>query len=195
MKLSRTSIFALIALAVLILVGAYFLFQNKQSAALPETVPFVPSATTSVAVPAASAGKTGTIVVSQGGDVKATFDMQNLKVGGSISPITITLPAGSDGKVLVLILHPMGPTSARDGILLATQVHPTAPTYQISGLKLTKMTDPSTGSTVNIIPGTYAIQTVLWDRSPFGPAGTYANLKGNNGSGTQGASFTISPAS
>ncbi len=196
---SSNNLYYAIAAVVVLLIGGYVVFQGKSGSTLPVAeVPFAPSATTTPVVKAAPPAQTtrpaASITVTQGGDVEIAFDATNLRVGSTISTITMTLPKGSNGKVLVLSLKPIGTSTTKEGILLATEVHPTSSTYSISGLKLSKMSDPSTGTKMSVVAGTYVIQAVLWDKSPFGPTGTYTNLAGNNGNGTQSPAFTISPA-
>jgi hypothetical protein len=192
--MSRNIAYALSGLAFVILIGAYFLFQHTSTndfagSAATTTLPSLPTSTTTFPAAGTPAGK-GSIVVGQAADIKVAFDATNLSVGGYISPITLTLPKGSDGKVLVLLLKDAS-GKLHDGILLATVVHPTANTYTISGLKLSHVTDAVTGTKTNITAGTYSILAALWDRNPISTAGTYTNFAGNNGIGVQSAPFTI----
>jgi hypothetical protein len=195
--MSRNIAYGLLGLVLVALIGAYFLFQHKSvndftSSAATTTLPSLATTSSATAPVTGASGGKGSIIVGQAPDIKVAFDATALTVGGFISPITLTVPKDADGKTLVLVLKDMS-GKLHDEALLATVIHPSSTTYTISGLKLTRAVDIATGAKVTVTAGTYVLQVILWDRTPFGPAGTYTNLGGNNGTGTQSAPFTIAP--
>ncbi len=188
--------------AVIILGGAYYLFFGTVTPTPVSEVATTTSTgsgqatgatTTPVSVaPTSGVQGTGTAVVTQGGNLKVQLPGTSFKVGASLSPITMTLPEGSEGKYLVLTLKPTATNTAKGGFLLGTPINSDGTNYPIQGLHLSTVTDVATNSEIAIVPGTYVIEAVLWDRNPLGLGG-YKNVGGNNAYGTISAQLTVTP--
>jgi len=211
---NEKALLTLIAVVV-VLGGGYVLFQGNWGSNLPiNTATTTPAATTTAAapvktgyavpatpaVPPATAGTgAGTASVAPSASDVAHFnvkiDTKNAVVGGAIPQILISLPANSGGKIIVITLEP-DPASktVSNGILLAAPANTNNNTYSISGLRYTDATDPATGKKFEITPGTYRIETTLWDHTPFTALGTYGNFAGNNAISIRSAKFTITAA-
>lgn len=182
----------LAAVGLLILIGAYFLFQGNS--ALPN--PGVGS-TTGTILAATTTANGGQVIVSsaQGGngDFGARADVTGLTLGATIPPIAVNLPADTHGKYIVVALLPAGSASSvATEVLLAIALNTTETTYRIAGLTLEHYTDGKTGQKgIAIPPGTYQLQTVLWDKNPFNTDGTYPNFVGNNATAVISSPFTL----
>jgi hypothetical protein len=196
-----------IVLAVIIVGGAIFLFQSKPAVPTPSetasTTEATTTAETSPAMPAkpnpqvsmapASAGSGTPVVTPASSDFYLSADVSNMKVGGSVPTITVHLAPNSDGKVVMLGLKPTDSQNAvPQQILLVVPVNTEGTTYPISGLRLSTYIDAKSGNKVEITPGSYQLEAVLWDRNPLTVQGTYGDVGGNNATAVLSSAFTIS---
>lgn len=183
-----------VVLGVLILVGAYFLFQRDP---LPGSLTM--ATTSSNILGQATIGST-TVTLSTPTGANGGFgmvaDTSHLVVGGTIPTIKLSLPPNSSGKVVVFALKPTTSTSSFATMVIFGYVLDTnATTTQVSGIHLSQYIDGKTGTQhVPLQAGQYQLQAVLWDRNPFFTDGVYGDLSDhNNATAIMSQPFTIAP--
>lgn len=181
-----------VVLGVLILLGAYFLFQKT-----PTALQTGGTTTGNILGQAHIGGTTVTVSTPTGGNGEFGIeaDTSHLVIGGTIPTIKVNLPPNSSGKVLVFALQPMTATSSfATQVIFAYQLDTNATTTQVSGIHLSQYIDGKTGTQhLTLTPGEYKLETVLWDRNPFFTDGVYGdNTDGNNATAVMSTPFTIS---
>jgi hypothetical protein len=188
MKPNRTQVIVGVVVVIILAIVGYYAFAHQTEPSVPSVATSTaPSATSTVAAsssatvtPAPATGSAPTVsdiqssALVQSPDFTVAMNTANARVGSTFPQIVVSLPKGSNGKILVMTLRPTNANAgATGGVLLATTVNTTAQKYAVSGLSLTQETDPTDGKRFNVTRGQYVIQSVLWDTSPFTPVGTY----------------------
>ncbi|HVX91401.1 MAG TPA: hypothetical protein VHC20_07370 [Candidatus Paceibacterota bacterium] len=182
-----------VVLGVLILLGAYFLFQGDQ------VLPGQSTGTTSAPILGQSItdGK-GIVVkgtVGGNGEFGAEVNTANAKVGGTLPTIKVNLPKDANGKALMVSLVPAGtkPGVPQEMLFIST-ITTDGLVYNIQGLRLATLTNVSTGAKTPVAPGTYELEFVLWDHYPFAMDGSFTGLTGgNNATAALSDTFTLAP--
>lgn len=181
-----------VMLGVLILAGAYVLFQSG---------PAVPTAGTGTSTAPilgeqVNNGK-GIIVkgtVGGNGEFGAVVDTTNAQVGGALPAIKVNLPKEANGKVLMIALVPAGTKpGVPQEMLLAAPINTDGLVYTVQGLRLSTLTNVSTGAKTPVSAGSYELEFVLWDHSPFAADGSYTGLNGNNATAVVSDVFALAP--
>jgi len=186
-----------VVLGLLILVGAYFLFQGKSAFPNAATTTGTGTSTSNILGQTTVGGATVTVSTPTGtsNDFGISVDTSHLVVGGTIPSIKVHLPPNSDGKALAFALKPTTATSSfATMVLFAYVIDGNATTTQVSGIHLSEYIDGKTGAQHVPLPaGQYELQAVLWDRNPFFQDGTYGDLSNhNNATAVMTQAFTIS---
>lgn len=180
-----------VVLGVLIVIGAYFLFQGEPATPGQGTA----STTGPILGQSITDGKGIIVSGTQGGNGEfgAVVDTSNAKVGGTLPMIKVNLTPNARGKVLVVGLVPAGQKAGvPQEILISTAIMTDGLVYNVQGLRLSEVTNATTGEKTAVTPGSYQLEFVLWDKNPFAANGTYAKVDGNNATAVLSGTFTIS---